>query len=581
MFRLKNKDAVFPPLYDHVERKLASVSDKGWDRVGDFTLREGKDLIPQVGLQEDVCHCTSNLIFACGMATSGKSFSIFLKALQGIGKPGYTGRLINVRKLDSAKGTSMFRDATSVWGNYSGCQVTYGELPTFAWPQWNNAIQMIHANFNADNPGEWADFIEYIKKQQASFIAIDEATAIRQFKMFTYIFSRNRDSSGVTPQMLLTFNPEYEHWTTRMLLCAGYIDENTWTIKPEMDGVERYFYIQGNEPEEMVWGDSREEVVRAAHIKLNKDDIAAGLTAEDMVKSFSCFTGTAAGNRKLVAATRGQSVANLHNVGGKQRAVLAEAYFGPIENEEISVTKQMVRALTSNPINDDENLYATMDISGGNTDSDNCPMIIWKGLRIVGIEMFRGDPKQLVEWIDAKLVQYGVPVQNFAFDATGIGNYLKAYTSGWPITANKTAMQEYDEQGNQVVFEQYFNLRSQLLGKMKVLFETGRISSALPLETRIPYGKKGETRRLEDILYDEIDLFAVTTRNKRIYYRSKDEYKSKHHHSPDLMDAITLRAVWELDARPKKQPSPEVEEDAYDDIFVDYAGGRVGSVVWV
>ena len=88
MFRLKNKDAIFPPLYDHVERKLASISDKGWDKVGDFTLREGKDLIPQVGLQEDVCHCTSNLIFACGMATSGKSFSIFLKALQGIGKPG-------------------------------------------------------------------------------------------------------------------------------------------------------------------------------------------------------------------------------------------------------------------------------------------------------------------------------------------------------------------------------------------------------------------------------------------------------------------------------------------------------------
>jgi hypothetical protein len=581
MFRLKNKDAVFPPLYDHVERQLASVSDKGWDKVGDFTLREGIDLIPQVGLQEDVCRCTSNLIFACGMATSGKSFSIFLKALQGIGKPGYTGRLINVRKLDSAKGTSMFRDATAVWGDFSGCQVTYGELPTFAWPQWNNAIQMIHANFNADNPGEWAEFIEYIKKQQASFIAIDEATAIRQFKMFTYIFSRNRDSSGVTPQMLLTFNPEYEHWTTRMLLCAGYLDENTWTIKPEMDGVERYFYIQGNEPEEMVWGDSREEVVHAAHIKLNKDDIAAGLKAEDMVKSFSCFTGTAAGNRKLVSATKGQSVANLHNVGGKQRAVLAEAYFGPIENEEISVTKQMVRSLPSNPINDDENLYATMDISGGNTDSDNCPMIIWKGLRIIGIEMFRGDPKQLVEWIDAMLVKYGVPVQNFAFDATGIGNYLKAYTSGWPITANKTAMQEYDEQGNQVVFEQYFNLRSQLLGKMKVLFETGKISSALPLETRIPYGKKGETRRLEDILYDEIDLFAVTTRNKRIYYRSKDEYKSKHHHSPDLMDAITLRSVWELDARPKKQPMPEIEDDAYDDIFVDYAGGRAGSVVWV
>lgn len=47
------------------------------------------------------------------------------------------------------------------------------------------------------------------------------------------------------------------------------------------------------------------------------------------------------------------------------------------------------------------------------------------------------------------------------------------------------------------------------------------------------------------------------------------------------MDAITLRSVWELDARPKKQPMPEIDEDAYDDIFIDYAGGRAGSVVWV
>lgn len=578
MFRLKNKDAAFPKRYEHVERELATINSKGYDKVGDFTLRDGKDLIPQVGMQEDVCKCTSNLIFACGMATSGKSFSIFLKALQGIGLPGYTGRLINVRKLDSAKGTSMFRDAIAVWGEFSNCQVTYGELPTFAWPQWNNAIQMIHANFNADNPGEWADFIEYIKKQQASFIGIDEATAIRQFKMFAYIFSRNRDSSGMEPQMLLTFNPEYEHWTTQMLMCGGYIGED-FHIKPEMDGVERFFYIQGNEPEDIIWGDSKSEVVRAARIKLNKDDIAAGLRPEDMVKSFTCFTGSASGNRKLLSATKGQSVANLHNVGGSQRAVLAEAYFGPIENENISVTKQMIRSLPSNPITDDENMYATMDVSGGNTDSDNCPLVVWKGLRIIAIEMFRGDPKQLVDWIDAKLQKYGVDVHNFAFDATGIGNYLRAFTNGWPITANKTAMQEYDEQGNQVVFEQYFNLRSQLLGKMKVLFETGRISCGIPLETRLPYGKNGETRRLDDILYDEIDLFAVTTKNKRIYYRSKDEYKAKHRHSPDLMDTITLRAVWELDARPKKQPSVEIDDDAYEGFFTNYGRGR--TAVWV
>ena len=132
MFHLKNHNAVFPPLYEHVERKLATVKEKGYDKVGDFLLRDGIDLIPQEGMQEDICRCDANLIMAVGQATSGKSFSIFLSALKGVGKQNYTGRLINVRKLDSAKGSSMFRDASLCWGQFSNCEVTTGELPTFA-----------------------------------------------------------------------------------------------------------------------------------------------------------------------------------------------------------------------------------------------------------------------------------------------------------------------------------------------------------------------------------------------------------------------------------------------------------------
>jgi hypothetical protein len=31
-----------------------------------------------------------------------------------------------------------------------------------------------------------------------------------------------------------------------------------------------------------------------------------------------------------------------------------------------------------------------------------------------------------------------------------------------------------------------------------------------------------------------------------------------------------LRAVFELDARPKKQPSADVEDDAYTDMYISY-----------
>jgi len=579
MFKLIHTDIAFPERYEHVERKIATVKDKGWDKVGDFVLRDGIDLIPQEGLQENLCKCEANLIFICGQATSGKTFGMMLKGLNGIGKYGYTGRLINVRKLDSAKGTSMYRDASFVWGEFSHCEITTGELPTFAWPIWNNAIQMIHANFNPENPKEWDEFQEYIKKQQAAYIGIDEATAIEQFRMFAYMFSRNRDASGVEPCMVLSFNPKYGHWTTLFLITGGYINPKTWYIIPEMDGKKRYFYIKGDDPTAVVWGDSKEEVVEAAHIRISDDDRAAGLTEADMVKSFVLFTGSAAGNRKLVAATRGQSVANLHNVGAAQRAVLAEAYFGPTDDESVGVADADFRAMETNPRNSDENMYATMDVSGGKLKSDDNLMLIFQGNCWVGVEAFRGDPKQLLDWIDQKLDHWGVPRQNFAFDATGIGYYLTAFKEGIPITPNKTPMQEYDEQGNPVTIEQYFNLRSQLLAKTEVLFKTGFFCTTLDLNMQIPYGKKGGKRRIIDILYNEKNVFIKGQKNKKILYRSKDEYIARFHESPGLMDPFTYRAVFELDARPKKQPEKEIDDSAYSGLFQDYGGGR--SVVWI
>jgi hypothetical protein len=115
--------------------------------------------------------------------------------------------------------------------------------------------------------------------------------------------------------------------------------------------------------------------------------------------------------------------------------------------------------------------------------------------------------------------------------------------------------------------EQYFNLRSQLLGKTKVMLERGDISINLNKDLMIPYGKNGKTRRLFDVLCDEINVFRTTTRNNKIYYRSKDEYKAKFHASPNIIDALSYKAIFKLDARPKKAPAEENDDNAYKDLY--------------
>lgn len=566
-FRLLDNSLKFDiALYPRVERKLATVKSKSKTVVGGFELRHKVDYIPQVGLQESVCASECNLIFMCGQGTSGKTFSMYLKALTGVDKQDFKARLISVRALDSKKGSSIFTDGVKVCGGFANCQASSSDIPSFVWSQWNSNLQLIHSNFNYANPDEKKLFEDYAKKNQASLIMIDEATEMNHFGMFSFWFMRNRDDSGMIPQMILSFNPLHEHWTTEMLNDAGYLGED-WYLRKDMIGKVRYFYVKGDTPSEIIWGDSREEVVERAKPKISDEDREAGLTEADMVKSFTVFTGTAADNRELVNATAGQSVANLHAVGGTQRAIVGEAYFGPVDNEEINVNRQMIHDLWRNPVNGDENMYATLDVSGGNTDSDNCPMCIFKGNQLIAIKTFRGDPKELVSWIDNNLRQYNVPVANFAFDATGIGNYLRAYTSGVPLTANRRPIQELDKEGNPVNLDAYFNLRSQLLSRLEVMLQKGELSFAIPEDLTIPYGKKGEMRRVKDILFDEMNVLIFEMRNGKRYARSKDEYKAKFKSSPDLMDTIMLFMYFFLDAKPKKQPSPQVADDAYDALY--------------
>ncbi len=554
----------WPTPYPRVERKLPTAKDKGWTKVGGFLLRDKVDFIPQPGLQENVCACEANVIHMCGAATMGKSFTGILLWGYRADKKGASGAMISTRLQDSKKGSSIFRDNELVWGQYAGCQYNTSDYPTFAWPQWFSAWRLIHSNFNTDNPAEWSQFVEYAKKNQNGYQYFDEANDLQE-KQYHYWNSRNRDDSGVPPQSVYSYNPPgKDHYFTRNLINGGYVGSDLW-FKPEMNGVVRYYYAPSDNVDDFIWGDTPEEVAKAAGIVLTEKDRTAGLTETDMIRSFAAFTGEASDNRILVASTGGKSVANLLYSG--QGAVLKGGYFGDIETEEINVNRQMIHELWRNPVNGDENVYATLDVSGGNTDSDDCPMCIFKGNSLIAIKTFRGDPKQLVDWIDRNLKQYGVPVEHFAFDATGIGNYLRAYTNGVPLTANRRPIQELDERGNTVNLDSFFNLRSQLLSRLEVMLQKGELNFAIPEDMIIQYGKKGERRRIKDILFDEMDVFRFDMRNGKRYARSKDEYKAKFKSSPDLMDTIMLFMYFFLDAKPKKQPKPVVPDNAYDSLY--------------
>lgn len=571
-FRLLDKSLKFDvALYPKVERKLPTVSDKGWDKVGGFTLRDKEtygvyaDYMPQPGLQENLCACECNLIFVCGAATSGKTYAMYLKSLYGITHPGFTATLFSFREKDSQKGSSIFRDGVEVLGNYANCDYVSSGNIGFRFPQYNSQLQLANFNYNVNNPAEWSDFKEDMKKRQSSDIDIDEGTKIEE-KAQLYLFSRNRDSSGMPSQMTISFNPEFEHFTCQKVLIPGGYTEpfrNGVRIKKDWEGRIRYFYLTGKTWDTAVWGDTPEEVVAAAGITITNEERAAGMTEASLCKSFTVFTGEAAGNRKLVNATEGQSVANLSASGDAD--ALRGGVFLPRNEEEINISKNLITQLWENPKDDNDNLYATFDVGGGKGDS--APLIIWRGLQMIAIEYFTGEPQELAGWIKSNLNRYGVSVEHFAYDGTGFGYFLQGLTNGISVTANKRPLQEYDEHGNPITRDEFFNCRSQLLGKLEVALKRGDISCVIDRNKQVKFGTKNETRRFIDVLYDGVNLFIITKKNGKIYYNSKEEFKARFKYSPGELDAMSLRMVFELDTRERKQPKPIITTDAYDELY--------------
>lgn len=585
-FRIIDKSLKFDIApYPRVERKLPTVSDKGWDKVGGFTLRDKEtygvyaDYMPQPGLQENLCACECNLIFVCGAATSGKTYAMYLKSLYGIDKPGFTATLFSFREKDSQKGSSIFRDGVEVLGNYANCDYVSSGNIGFRYPQYNSQLQLANFNYNVNNPAEWSDFKEDMKKRQSSDIDIDEGTKIEE-KAQLYLFSRNRDSSGMPSQMTISFNPEFEHFTCqKVLIPAGYTEpfRNGVRIKKDWEGRIRYFYLTGKTWDTAVWGDTPEEVVAAAGITITDEERAAGMTERSLCKSFTVFTGEAAGNRKLVNATDGQSVANLSASGDAD--ALRGGVFLPRNEEEINISRNIMQSIWDNPINDDENMYATMDIASGKEDS--APMMIWRGLQMIDVDYFKGDPKELSGWIQTRLTRYNVPITNFAYDSGGHGYWVQALTDGVGVTANRRPMQEYDSSGNPTSTHlEFLTLRSQLLGKLEVMLKSGEISCSIPKDKLVPFGKGNQLRRFIDVLTDGIDLFRTSIRNGKIYYNSKDEFKARFKYSPGELDDMLMRMVFELDTRERKQPSPQVEDDAYDEIFCPHPLSGWGNSYW-
>lgn len=499
------------------------------------------------------------------------TFGALLAAMKGLGFQNYTARVITMQSKDGDVGTSMKRDAEQIFGGFANCKFTTAGGLTAEWPQWNNAIKFIHVNFNIANPNEWELYKQHCKANTAISMYWDEVTGVKEWKKFAYMFSRNRDSSGaMRPKTIVSFNPEHKHWTTRFLKDAGYLDDN-WYLKEDMNGVVTYFYSgDGDDVTDVIHGRTREEVVAKAHLEVSPQEAAFGMKPTDMVKSFTIYMGSPVDNKILANITKGESIANLAAVGKTEGAKMHRSYFGPNKNDESKITRRIIEQMFEAPRSGlDEEKYATLDISGG---GDVPPMLIWRGNTIIGAEdIDSDDPVVLRNWVRSMLAKWGVPTKNFAYDGGGMGFFLKEFKDGRYVVNNMRPVQEIDSYGNPTeAHKEYYDLRSQLLAKLEAMLLMGEISCEISPAAILRHTRTKKLVSLLEILDEERAVFAWEDRadfNNKIKAVTKQAFKTKFGYSPDWMDAIMLKMIFNLDARPRKAEVVEMTEADYYQAF--------------
>lgn len=265
------------------------------------------------------------------------------------------------------------------------------------------------------------------KGRQYDLIYFDEGTGF-SWETFTTIYTRNRGKGKWTGHVLMTTNPERDHWLRTFL--DWYIGEDGF-IREDRNGIVRYFYINGETVNDVVWGDSKEEVFDKCRIdivrklkKLNgKNDT---FKYEDLIMSFTFYLGRMSENKASIGSNSGYAGA-VAMAGGRTAQQMLEGNWnvstkGDLDNP---ISHEMAEYVFDNDPQVNGDKWITADLADYGT--DNFIAIVWDGFHVIDMLIIGSStPRQNAENLRMLSLKHDIPQNHIIFDAIG-GSYMKDY----------------------------------------------------------------------------------------------------------------------------------------------------------
>ena len=366
---------------------------------------------------EEHLYLTDNYVIT---KNCGKSFSAILSIAEPAKDGRFRGLFLRNNLADARASGGLLDTFKEIYGD--AIDVVESGEPRVTFKDSGAKIDVTHV---ADQSRE--KVLQRFKGRQYDFIYFDEGTGFT-WECFSAIYTRNRGTASWSGKVRMTTNPDRNHWLRKFL--DWYIGADGFII-PEREGVIRYFFMNGETVNDVVWGDTKKEVYQKCKVTIDRtlakiNGSTGTATYEDMIKSFTFYLGKMSENKASIGNNKGYA-GSVAVMGGRNAQQLLEGNWNvsPSEDENAPIPSDVANEVFMNDPQRNGDKWVTCDLA--DTGTDNFLAIAWNGFHIEDILILgQTTPRMNAERLQMFAADHNIADSHIIYDAIR-GTYINDY----------------------------------------------------------------------------------------------------------------------------------------------------------
>ena len=441
---------------------------------------------PQEGFQEKFVRSNVDVVFGGGVLSAGKSFAAILSTAEPSLDPNFRACFTRRTFGEINAGGGLTDDFSVAFGNYA--DVKTSNPPRVRFPSGS------FVDFRQINDENIKKVKEIWKGSQYDLIYMDELTSY-EFSTFKYLMTRNRGKAKWTGKFRGTTNPERESWVRTFL--DWYIGPDG-LISPERDGIVRYFYLRGKTVDDIVWGDTKEEVYRMCRNEIDRqlERLGEGFSPYNLIKSFTFYLGKMSENKALISDNMDYA-GSVAAVGGEEAQQLVEGNWNVSTRDDANpISYNVAESIFYNDPCENNDNWITADLA--DTGNDNTLILNWNGLHINDYKILcTSTPRMNVEEIKIMADKHNIPDNHIIYDGVRAVYVHDDIPDAIPFISYRKAMGLY--------WRMYYNLKDECYARLVQLIKIGMISIGDDIAKSIyPHKNISKQILIRDEIIDEL-----------------------------------------------------------------------------